>query len=410
MAGATVSTMSNALKKLYLPRLRSTLQEKTVLRSRLQSNAEQTASSGKSAIVPVNIRGSQAIGARSDGAELPAPQNQVYVESSVAYAYNYATIRVTHPVIAASKNDAGAWTKVVNAEMTGIERDFAQDCNRQDYGYGYGALAVCTEDDNGAGLLTVNSTQYIKIGQILEAYTDVSSSPGTQHNGNLTVSAINSATEFTVDGTSGAVANGDIIFREDARGQEYMGLMGIVDDASQAGGIGVFITTLQTISRSSFPEWNSNVFENSGTAREITAPILDDALLIIEEKGESRVSIGLTGRIQYRKIANLMVPDRRYTDAMDLKGGFKAITWSGVPIIWDKDCPIDANGNDMLFFLDEDHIQRYMLQEVDWDDTDGNILHRNQGFATYDATLFEYSNLGTDRPNCHGVIRDLSRS
>ncbi len=407
--GATITTMTAALKKLYLPRIRSTMQTKTVLRSRLQSNTESTDSSGLSAIVPVNIRGNQAgIGARAEGGALPTAGNQTYIESKVSYAFNYGVISVSHPVIVSSKDDKGAWTRALSSEMTGLERDFSQDMNRQDFGYGGAFLAICTAADDGAGLLYVNSTQYIKVGQVVVAFNALSG--GTQHDGDMTVTAVNSATTFTVSGASTNVANADYIFRSGARTYEPMGIRGLCDDYAITAGYGPLLQTLQNIDRSTYPEFNSNVFENADVAREVTPTFLDDCLLIIEEKGECKVSLGITSRIQFRKIANLVIPDRRYTDSQTLEGGFKAINWSGVPIVWDKDCPIDPNGNDSLFFLDEDHIQRYKLADMDWDDTDGNVLHRNAGYATYDATLFLYGNLGTDRPNAHGWIRDLSRS
>ena len=85
MAGATVSTMDKALKRLYLPRLRSTVNTSTVLSSRLQRNTTSTGVSGRDAIVPINIRGSQAIGARKDDETLPTPQNQTFIETSIPY-------------------------------------------------------------------------------------------------------------------------------------------------------------------------------------------------------------------------------------------------------------------------------------------------------------------------------------
>lgn len=414
MAGATLTTMNSALKRLYLPRLRSTLQTKTVLRSQLESSTEHTNATGLQADVPVNIRGNQGIGARAEGGALPTPQNQVYVTSTVGYAYNYARIRVTHPVIAASKDDRGAWVKVVNAEMTGLERDFGQDRNRQDFGYGYGVLAVVSAlADNGVtGTVTVNSTQYLRVGMVFDTNDGLNQTSKTADS--HVILTIPSSTTFTCDNGAGdftaSIAANDYVFREDAATYESMGLLGIIDDDSNQ--LAAYITTLQSISRATYPEWNSNVFSNdtANTAREITPAILDDSLLTVAEKGDGNVGFGITSRIQFRKIANLIVPDRRYTDTMELKGGFKSIMWSGTPIVWDKDCPVDAYGNDVLFWVDPSHLQRYQLSEMDWDDTDGNVLHRNEGYATYDATLFEYDNLGTDRPNAHGAIRDLSRS
>ena len=64
--------------------------------------------------------------------------------------------------------------------------------------------------------------------------------------------------------------------------------------------------------------------------------------------------------------------------------------------------------NDFIFGLDEDHLAIYQLADWDFDDTDGNIMHRVEGKAAYDATLFWYANLGTTDPSKHFKITGLS--
>lgn len=407
--GATVSTITNALKYLYLPRIQETIAKATVLTDRLESSSEHTSASGRSAVVPINIRPSEAIGARGDGEALPTPQNQTYVESAVAYAYNYATIRITHPAIAASQNSKGAWIKVVQSEMGGIERDFKQDHNRQHFGWGNGVLGTTNGTGSGATSLVLDTGHKVKVNQVIDVWD--ATSGGSQELSAVTVTAVSGNTVTVASSTWG---DGSYVYRAGSRGNECMGLMGIINDHSKNGngGIGSFVQTLQGINRADYPEWNAHVFEGStpGTGRQITSDILDDSILETEELGEGTLDFGITSRVQIRKIARLLTPDRRYSDSMELSGGFKAVKWSDIPIFSDKDCPIDVNGNDMLFFVDSDEMGFYDLMPVDWDDEDGNILHRNQGYATYDGTLFKYGNLGTTDAGNHMVIRDLLRT
>jgi len=230
-------------------------------------------------------------------------------------------------------------------------------------------------------------------------------------------------TVASVSGTEVVVAAGntqtnndtDFITRAGSRGAgiaeanryERMGLEGIVTNTG----------TLQNIVRGDYPEWNAQVFANGGTDRPIDAAILDDALLTIEEQGEGSVSFGITNRVQYRKIADLMTANRRYTpgDQQKFEGGFTAIEWGGVPIVFDRDCHLQAAGaqedpDDVLYFLDEDTLGFYELSDFDFDDEDGNVLHRQQGKAHYDATLFKYGNMGCTDPGNNGVIKDLRRT
>lgn len=403
---ATRATMDAALKNLYLPRLRSTINTATVLANRLERNTEMTAVSGRQAIVPINIRPSEAIGARSDGADLPAAQYQTFVECAIPYAYNYARMRVTHPTIASTKNDAGAWAKVVSAEMEGIMRDVKNDFNRQMFGWGQGVLGKVAS--RSSQVITFETGHKVKVGMVIDIWDDLNLT--TQDGDSLVVTVV-SGNNVTVTGTVTNVGAGDYAFREDAADQEMMGLLGITCDGATNASIGApYLVTLQGISRSTFPEWGGQVFDNGGTAREITAEIIDDAILQTEELGESVLTCGITDRVQFRKLGQMLAADRRYTDTMTLKGGFKAIEWGDIPIFWDRDCPIDTNGNSHIFLLDENEIQRYELQDMDWDDTDGSILHRVTDKASYDATLFYYGNLGCTAPDNQAVIRDLSRS
>ena len=400
------------LKEFYLPRLTSTINEKRVLMSRLERDTSKTDVSGRHARLPVNIRPSQAIGARADadgGPSLPTPQSQTYVELIIGYAHNYGTVRVTHPVIQASRNDRGSFIRAIGSEMDGIRRDLRNDVNRQLFGDGSGVLAANTAVDDGSGVLTVAAGHKLKIGMVIEAFTEKTG--GSQNDGDMTVSAVNtSGTAVSVTGASTNIADNDYLFRKGNRGNEMMGLLGIVDD-------GTYASTLQGIVRGTYPEWNSTVLSNSGTARGISEDLLDNSLLQSEENSESEISLMITSSTQWRKIGQMMTPDRRYSTNMELPGGFTAISWAGVPIVWDRDCPRygqvshDANAvdTDFLFGLDESQLALYQLADWDFDDTDGNVLHRRQDVAAYDATLFYYGQLGTVDASKHFVIRDLSR-
>ncbi len=138
----TLSNFDAALKEFYLPRLQSTINSNRVLMTHLQRDSGKTDVSGRRAVVPVNIRPSQALGARTDGAALPTAQNQTYVEVRITYKFNYGTIQLTHPTIRASRNDRGAFIRVVGSEMDGIRRDLKNDINRQLFGWGAGVLGV----------------------------------------------------------------------------------------------------------------------------------------------------------------------------------------------------------------------------------------------------------------------------
>ena len=405
-----MSNFDNALKDWYLPRLLSTINVNRVLMTRLERDSGKTDVTGRHARVPVNIRPSQAIGARDDASNstLPTAQNQTFADLRIGYKYNYGVIRITHPTIMASRNARGAFTRVMSAEMDGMRRDLKNDFNRQLFGWGNGVIGTINMAGDLSGTaMTLDTGHGVKPNMLIDSYT--ATVDGTQElDSNVVSNVVGNIVTLAVSDTA---TDGAFIYRENNRDMEAMGLMGIVDSAAATSGIGPFVTTLQNIIRGTYPEWDANVFENStaNTGRAITEDLLDRAILQSQEEDEAEISLMISSATQFRKVGQLMSPDRRYTTTMKLDGGFEAINWSGVPLVWDRDCQIDYNGNDMLFGLDEAELSIYQLADWDFDDTDGNVLHRRTDQAAYDATLFYYGQLGTTDASNHFVIRDLSR-
>jgi len=416
MASQYYSTSTNtgfnaALKEFYLPRLVSTINEKRILMSRLERDSKSTDVSGRHARLPVNIAPSQAIGARADadgGPSLPDPQKQTFVELMVGYAFNYGTVRITHPVMQASKNDRGAFIKAIGAEMDGIRRDLKNDINRQLFGDGTGVLGRADGGVSNDTALTMQAGHKVVKNSFLDANEALNAVTPSLDGIQATAVSGNSVTLAS----NQTMADGDYVFRKGSVNNEMMGLLGIVDSYAAST---TFKQTLQAIDRSEFPEWDAQVFENSGTARAITEDLLDQAILDTQSSQEGETSLMVTSPTQFRKIGQLLTPDRRYSPSMELDGGFTAINWAGVPIVWDRDCPRmgqfvnNAADTDMLFGLDESQLMIFQLADWDFDDTDGNVLHRRQDVAAYDATLYYYANLGCMDPSKQFVIRDLSR-
>ena len=417
MAAQYYTTSSNtgfnaALKEFYLPRFLSTINENRILMSRLERDTSKTDVSGRHARVPVNIRPSQAIGARADsssGPALPTPQSQTWVEVQIGYAFNYGTVRITHPVIQASRNDRGAFLRAVGSEMDGIRRDLKNDINRQLFGDGNGVIGIANGAGSSATALILQAGHKVKIGMAIDSFTAKSS--GTQRIDSNSVTALNTSTN-TATISSTTWNDDNYVYREDSRGNEMMGLLGIVDADSAAT---TFVSTLQNVARATYPEWDAQVLANAGTARALTEDLLDQAILQTEEQADADISLMITSSTQFRKIGQMLTPDRRYSPTMELDGGFTAINWANIPIVWDRDCPRtsqvvqDGSDMDMLFGLDESSLAIYQLADWDFDDTDGNVMHRRQDVAAYDATLFYYGQLGTTDPANNFVIRDLSR-
>lgn len=406
MALTGLQNMSNfdkVLKYTYLPKMLSTINVARVLMNRVRRDMKKRDSTGKSSLVPVNIRPSEALGATTDGGALPTAQFQRFVETTVAHAYNYGTIRLTHPTIQASRRDETAFMRVVGAEMDGIRRDLMNDQNRQLFGYGAGVIGRVNGATTAASTTVIlDSGHQVKVNMVVDIGN--STAGGTLSNTSKTVSTVTGSTTIIITALGTNVVDNAYVYRAGSMSNEMMGLMGIVDDAT-------FVSTFQGISRSTYAsEWSGQVLSNSGTGRSITTTLLDQILMDCRADGEGNPTMMITSPIQWRLIGEKLTAIRRYTDTQTLHGGFQAIDWSGVPIFWDNQCPRSPDNLDSLFCLDESTLAMYQLADWDFIDDDGSILKWVSGYAAFDATLFHYANFGCTQPKANGVIRDLDLS
>jgi hypothetical protein len=71
-------------------------------------------------------------------------------------------------------------------------------------------------------------------------------------------------------------------------------------------------------------------------------------------------------------------------------------------MVTDTYCPPNT-----IYGLNEDELKWY--READWEfmDRDGSMFQRVIGYDAYDATMYQYSELGTHRRNSHFVLTDL---
>jgi len=394
MAGATLTTFDAVLKEDYGRKLRTVINSKRILMARLQRTSEAADFTGRRAVVPVNMRPTQSVGARADGGTTPSPQNQTYVDMLVPMVYNYGTCKFTLPSIKATASAEGAFAKVMDAEMRGLERDARNDINRQLWGDGFGAVGRA----NGAGVATtalvLDSGHFVKINMVIDIYT--AKSGGTQEVNSISVSAVSGTTATLASAQTWT--DNSWVFREDARGNEIMGIQGIVDSTT-------YVTTLHGISRSTYAEFAGQILANSGTNRPVTLDLLQQGFLQAEQNGEGEISLGVGTYNLWRKIGNLMAPDRRYTPSMTLAGGFTALDFNGKPIVADRDAP--ANN---FWWLDESTFTRYELADWDFDDTDGSTLHKVSNEAAYEALLYYYAEMACTDPGNSVNIRDLSET
>lgn len=149
----------------------------------------------------------------------------------------------------------------------------------------YGRTSIGTVSGNSSGVLTITTPTWApgiwagSVGMEIEAFTAVTG--GSQHNGTLTVSAVDlEARTVTVTGTNAAVVANDVLFFKGFRGAEQYGLDAIITNT----------TSLYNIDASAYELWKGTT-HGAGSAALTAAKVLSAAAKVAERGCEEDLTL-----------------------------------------------------------------------------------------------------------------------
>jgi hypothetical protein len=402
---ATLATITPYLKEVYQGRIREQLNTTiTALTRILRSSSGVTSEvNGKYVTFPVHTRRNSGIGSRLESEALPTPGQQGYAAARIALKYGYGGLQLTGQAIALSDTDAKAFAKALDTEVTGLQNDVKKDINRQIYADGTGTIAVITAVVTST-TLPVNDARLFQIGENLDLIT----LPTTVAQAGRTVLSVSlalGANTVTVSGANITTVVGQILVRSGS-GPSASGNREITGFGAIVSATGV----LYNIDPAVEPQWQSVVDSNGGTPRALSeARMITMADNIRVNGGNTTVifqSLGVR-----RAYFNLLSQQRQVVNSQDFKGGFTGLAFTTdngeIPAVVDTDAPLNTQ-----WFMNEDDLTFYRDEEWHWLDRDGSMWKQVKDssandYDAYYARLVEYHELGTDRRNTHGVIKDL---
>jgi hypothetical protein len=397
---ATITTLSNVLKDHYQGPIQEQLNNATVLLANIESSKDDLV--GNQAVVPLHAGRTGGIGARAEGGTLPTHGNQVFTRAVYDLKYLYGRIRFTGPSMAKTKNDVGAFTRVVTAEVEGLKTDLKKDLARQVYGAGNSVLATVGTGSTVTNVVLTSAEPINKgqiyVGLIFDMGTLVNPQSRTTTPNGYSVIAVAPATlSFTVSGagTATAGANGEFVFRAGSAAAssvsyEIAGLQQIVPTAAN---------TFGGINAATSAYWDN---QRDTTGGAVTLDQIQQMLNKTRIQGASTEMLVTTFGIQ-RQVFNQLQSQVRYTDAQTIKGGWKTLEYAGYPIVADLDCP-----NGFMWVLDTTYIKNFTNEDWRWLEEDGNMLKWVIDQDAWEGVLARYMNLGITRRAVQGVISGLT--
>jgi len=403
--GQSVTNLAGAAMRVYDKVVHEQVFTKNVLFNNILRNVAQNQGSTTKYLTVHYLRN---IGSAAGGetVTLPTAGNQGYLQANVTMKYNFHTVSLTDVALQASKRSKEFLVNALESEYNGAKEDLQRQLSRQGYGYGTGTIARV----NGIGsqptfdldtpMVGKNPTDYFEIGDAVMYSSSESTATSAVY---TTVTAITDGDTFTTTTGTGVVDNDYVILAHNNGtttptvsniGAEIMGLKGLIDDQA-------YLDTFQGLARSSYTWWNSYV-NDSSSQRSLTEALMYTTLMEAKKKGNPK--FGLTHFDAFTAYGELLTPDRRYTDTMELKGGFKGVDFSGIPLVPDYDHPYDE-----MNWIDPSTLSVEDLAPISFLNEDGSILDRSSTTPAWNATLRYYANLANSAPNKSSSLRDVIR-
>lgn len=394
---ADLATVDSIMKEVYVGKIQDQLQNECVGYKRIESssNGVESTVGGKYVTFPVRVKRNAGIGYRNELELLQDGGQQGYASVRVGLKYGYGRSRISNQTMELVDSNYQAFANAMNLEVQGMKDDILKDTSRIFYGDGTGAMASIPTGATG-NTLTVTNPQYLEVGQLVDIGTAAQLLAGTPIAAARNILTVNyTSGVFTFDGASAVVSNASFVTRQGNYNREANGLGSIVTSTG----------ALFNINPSTVPQWAAVVDSNGGTNRNLSEGLMITDVDTVRRNG-GKTSLLLASLGVRRAYFNLLSQQRRYPSTTTFEGGFQGLAFSAgreIPLVEDVDCPINT-----MYGLDESSLTIYREKPWDFSQRDGHIWKWVVGYDAYEAFLYQYWEIGTNRRNANFVIKDIT--
>lgn len=386
----TLESAQNALKSVYLGVLSEQLNIKSnAFLSKIKQSSKDVYGKEIIKLAPYGLNGG--ICASSETGTLPTASSHKFLQFKSGLKNLYGTISISDKAIRASMSDSGAFVNLLSDEMESLIKSSAFNLGRMLYGDGTGLLATVSVSNSKATFSSVkNFVEGMKV--------DIYASAGTMAKSGLVVTYVDRTNKTITLSESYTFTDGDKIYACGSKDNEITGIKRLFDKTEAN-------KMLYGVDRTSYA-WLYPYIQASTTAVDISDTLIQTALNSIEEEtGEQVDFIAVSGdvRTAYQKYLST---NRRNIDMEVLAGGYKAMTYSGIPVVYER---FVEDGT--MYLLNSKDFNLHQLCDWEWLETEnGSILIPSATTPTYSATLVKYAELICDRPGAQGKIANIKNS
>lgn len=369
----TTQTADNALKSYYLDIVSDQLNlSANPLLAKIGRTTADVWGKDVRKLVRYGVNGG--IGAGTEEGALPSAGGNRYAQFTASLKNLYGTVEISDKAIRASANNEGAFVNLLNDEMEGLVKSSSFNFGRMLFGDGSGKLAIVTLVSGTE--YTVDSVIALAEGMIVDLYASGSAIA----TGRTVVAVDRSAKKITLSGASVTGAKDAVVVLQNSYGLELTGLGAIFSDSA----------TLYGVTRVG-NSWMNPYTETAVGA--ITENKIQKAMDKVEENAGSAVNFIVCSWGVRRALINELSKSR-HTETLELDGGFRALSFNGIPVVADRFCPEGT-----MYLLNTEDFRLHQLCDWQWlEGEEGKILRQKAGKPVYTATLVKYAELICSRP------------
>ena len=386
----TIQTADNALKSFYLDAVTEALDMKAnPLLAKIQRSTANVVGKDVKKLVKYGVNGG--ISAGSETGSLPPSAETDKLQFTSTLKNLYGTIEISDKALRASAGSEGAFVNLLNDEMQSLVKSASFNFGRMLYGDGSGKLAMVV--NKSGDTVMVDDVSGIFEGMLID-FTMGPEEPNTNAQGRtvLAVDRENKMVKVSGDNISNWVTSTDCIYAHDSKGYEITGLKAIFSDKALYG-----------VDRADLGVMKPYIKAEVGEIDELT---IQTALDKIEENAGSSVNFIVCSWGVRRALLKALRERSIATDTTVLEGGFKAISFNGIPVVADRFCPAGT-----MYLLNTDDFVLHQLCDWQWlEGEDGKILKQIPGKPVYTATLVKYAELMCNNPSGQGMLTGITEA
>lgn len=384
----TMATLANALKTYYLPAVIDQMNYKVnAFYAAIESGSEEIFGSGIKMAMKYGRNGG--VGSRAEDGVVPTASSRKMIQVDYATKNIYANIQITDKMIKVGNGpNQGSFVNVLNSLLEDCLTDAKDYFGKMLFGDGTGSIGVCTAE-GPVTTMTLNATpgvQYLQEGMII----DVMATNNTVKYAGIEITAVDTTANTITSATTVTTLTTDYIVVSGSYNLELTGLKAIF----AADG------TLYGKAKTDYPFLVPNLLPNIGEIDELD---IQKGIDYAEARGGGAIDFMFCGNGVKRAYQYLMNAIRHSHEVMELKGGYKVMTYNGIPLVNDKYCPAGQ-----LYQMNKADFKLHQLGDWDWLDKDGDVLSRVATKAAYEATLVKYADLGCRKPSGQSLLSGIA--